>query len=75
MAVPNPDYPPPESVLVLAQLVVKSLTDLTVARVEELDGVTPSRAPVDKVNDEVDAEEAASFPASDPHSDWAGPAT
>src|SRR5215472_8581629 len=37
VAVPNPDYPPPASVLAEAQLVIGSLTDLTVERVEQLD--------------------------------------
>lgn len=73
VAVPNRDYPPSESALAEAQLVLKSITDLTVANVEELDGAEPrSRGHLDEEEDEA---EAASFPASDPHSDWAGPAT
>jgi len=37
VAVPNRDYPPPASVLAKAQLVLGSLADLTVERVEQLD--------------------------------------
>jgi HAD superfamily hydrolase (TIGR01509 family) len=37
VAIPNQDYPPPASVLAEAQLVIGSLADLTVARVEQLD--------------------------------------
>ena len=36
VAIPNRDYPPPASVLAKAQLVVDSLADLTVERVEQL---------------------------------------
>ena len=36
VAVPNRDYPPPASVLAKAQLVIGSLADLTVERVEQL---------------------------------------
>jgi hypothetical protein len=36
------------------------------------DPVGVSDRPVD---DDLDEQEAESFPASDPHSDWAGPAT
>jgi beta-phosphoglucomutase-like phosphatase (HAD superfamily) len=38
VAIPNRDYPPPASVLAQAQLVIGSLADLTVERVEQLDG-------------------------------------
>ena len=37
VAIPNRDYPPPASVLAKAQLVIGSLADLTVERVEHLD--------------------------------------
>jgi HAD superfamily hydrolase (TIGR01509 family) len=37
VAIPNRDYPPPASVLAKAQLVIDSLADLTVARLEQLD--------------------------------------
>ena len=36
VAIPNRDYPPPASVLAEAQLVIDSLADLTVERVEQL---------------------------------------
>jgi len=36
VAIPNRDYPPPASVLAKAQLVIGSLADLTVERVEQL---------------------------------------
>jgi HAD superfamily hydrolase (TIGR01509 family) len=36
VAIPNRDYPPPASVLAEAQLVIDSLADLTVDRVEQL---------------------------------------
>jgi beta-phosphoglucomutase-like phosphatase (HAD superfamily) len=38
VAIPNPDYPPPASVLAKAQAVIDSLADLTVELVEQLDG-------------------------------------
>jgi HAD superfamily hydrolase (TIGR01509 family) len=38
VAIPNRDYPPPDSVLVKAQLVIDSLADLTVERVAQLAG-------------------------------------
>ena len=37
VAIPNPDYPPPDSVLARAQVVIGSLADLTVALVDRLD--------------------------------------
>jgi HAD superfamily hydrolase (TIGR01509 family) len=37
VAIPNRDYPPPANVLAEAQLVIGSLADLTVERVEQLD--------------------------------------
>ena len=61
VAVPNRGYPPARDALALAGLVTDSLSDLTVEAIERLD-----------VN-HVDEEEIESFPASDPHSDWAGP--
>jgi HAD superfamily hydrolase (TIGR01509 family) len=68
VAVPNPAYPPPESVLSMAALVIDSLDGLTVEAVEALDGE------VDPFHEaRLDEQEAESFPASDPHSDWAGP--
>lgn len=65
VAVPNREYPPPGHVLELAALVLESLDDLRVDALEGLDrAATESR---------LDEEEVESFPASDPHADWAGP--
>jgi HAD superfamily hydrolase (TIGR01509 family) len=68
VAVPNPDYPPPPDVLGSAAVVLDHLGQLTVEVVEGLSGAPPAR--IDERLDEVEAE---SFPASDSHSDWAGP--
>ncbi|HET6963524.1 MAG TPA: HAD family phosphatase [Acidimicrobiales bacterium] len=65
VAVPNREYPPPDAVLEMAAVVLESLHDLRVDALEELDrAATESR---------LDEEEVESFPASDPHADWAGP--
>lgn len=64
VAVPNPHYPPPEAVLSRASLVLERLSELTVAAIDRLGG---------HFEDRLDEEEVESFPASDPHSDWAGP--
>lgn len=67
-AVPNRDLPPSSDVLAQADVVVDGLSDLTVTSLARLgDGLEPS------VADAIDEEEVESFPASDPHSDWAGP--
>jgi len=60
--VPNPHFPPPDDVLASADLVVHGLIELTVDVLGALGGVDAR----------LDEEEAESFPASDPHSDWAG---
>lgn len=65
VAIPNPHFPPGGDVLEAAGLVLASLDELTVDRLEESD-----RQAVDRLMDEVEDE---SFPASDPHADWAGP--
>lgn len=70
VAVPNRDFPPPAEELAAADLVVESLSDLTVDAIARLD-----ERPGEPVTDRVDEEEIESFPASDPHSDWAGPPT
>jgi HAD superfamily hydrolase (TIGR01509 family) len=62
VVVPNPQFPPPVELLGQADLVVGSLDQLTVAALETIDGADAM----------VDEEEVESFPASDPHSDWAG---
>lgn len=68
VAVPNGDDRPPADVLALAAVVIDNLNDLSVSRLEGL------AAGVDElVQQRVDEEEDESFPASDPHSDWAGP--
>jgi HAD superfamily hydrolase (TIGR01509 family) len=70
VAVPNHEFPPPPEVLAQADLVVERLTDLTLGALGRLgDGPSPSAA------DMVDEQEIESFPASDPHADWAGPST
>jgi HAD superfamily hydrolase (TIGR01509 family) len=66
VAIPNPHYPPTDGALGRAQLVLKNISDLTVGSIEELD----TWAALDR---RLDEEEMDSFPASDPHSDWAGP--
>ncbi len=63
--VPNPHFPPPDDVLAGADLVLSSLDDLTVEALEEIGGV----------DGYLDEEEVESFPASDPHSEWAGPSS
>ncbi len=68
VAVPNPHFPPPPDVLDAADLVLRDLEQLSVAAVEQLDGVGTSIT-----ERRLDEEEAESFPASDPHADWAGP--
>jgi HAD superfamily hydrolase (TIGR01509 family) len=64
IAVPNRAYPPSPDALALAAVQLDGLDSLTVAAVEALD---------DRTDDRLDEEEVQSFPASDPHSDWAGP--
>lgn len=68
VALPNHRFPPPGEVLAKAALVIDNLAELTVERLEALDESRRAEALVDE-------EEIESFPASDPHSDWAGPAT
>jgi HAD superfamily hydrolase (TIGR01509 family) len=63
--VPNPHFPPSEDVLERADLVLPTLDALTVELLEGLGGV----------DGYLDEEEAESFPASDPHSEWAGPSS
>jgi HAD superfamily hydrolase (TIGR01509 family) len=63
VAIPRPDAPPTAEVLATASLVLRSLEELGAPRLEELE----------RSERLLDEEEAESFPASDPHSDWAGP--
>jgi HAD superfamily hydrolase (TIGR01509 family) len=68
VALPNRDYPPPPAVLVLADRIVERLEDVTVALVENLGRERETRR-----EERLDEQELESFPASDSHSDWAGP--
>ena len=68
VAVPNREFPPPRSVLDQAALVIESLDDLAVDRLAPLGGGSG-----DRIERRLDEEEDESFPASDPHSEWAGP--
>ncbi|MGH8997728.1 MAG: HAD family hydrolase [Acidimicrobiales bacterium] len=67
-AIPNRDFPPDPRVLGEVDLVVDRLYDLTVSAISRLDGGTGQGGA-----DRVDEQEIESFPASDSHSDWAGP--
>jgi beta-phosphoglucomutase-like phosphatase (HAD superfamily) len=66
VVVPNPHYPPPATVLSKADAVLASLDELDVALVDGLAGDDARERRLDEAEEE-------SFPASDPHSDWAGP--
>jgi HAD superfamily hydrolase (TIGR01509 family) len=67
VAIPNRQYPPPVDVLRQADVTVSRLTDLTVELIDRLEG---RQGPAEE---RLDEESLDSFPASDPHSDWAGP--
>jgi beta-phosphoglucomutase-like phosphatase (HAD superfamily) len=67
-AVPNPEFPPPIAVLAQADLVVDSLSDLTEEALGRL-GDDPEPTLAGLVGDQ----EVESFPASNPHTDWARP--
>jgi HAD superfamily hydrolase (TIGR01509 family) len=77
VAIPNRHYPPPPEVLALADHVLASIEDLRPDLLEVgLAAVGPETRPQgDEASREerLDEEEMESFPASDPHSDWAGP--
>ena len=68
VAIPNRRYPPDGAALGLTSLALRGLDDLTVENIERLDAEEMEAA-----DRRVDAEEEESFPASDAHSDWAGP--
>ncbi len=70
VVVPNAHFPPPPEVLATAGAVLDSLEDLTAERLESLavDGRPPAAREA-----RLDEQEMESFPASDSHSDWAGP--
>jgi HAD superfamily hydrolase (TIGR01509 family) len=69
LAVPNPHYPPGPDAIARSDLVLSRLDELTAETVREADQNRRLRA-----EDRIDEEEIESFPASDAHSDWAGPA-
>ena len=68
VVIPRPAFRPPEDVLAAAWLVLDNLGELTTDRLAELD--QRDRQHLER---QLDEEERESFPASDPHSDWAGP--
>jgi HAD superfamily hydrolase (TIGR01509 family) len=68
VAVPNREFPPPATVLARAAVVIDGLDDLSVEAVEGLGAGSD-----DRTERRLDEEEDESFPASDPHSEWAGP--
>lgn len=68
LALPNPHYPPPPAVVEGVHLVLTSLDDLTVDTVSHADANRTRR-----IEHRLDEQEIESFPASDPHADWAGP--
>jgi HAD superfamily hydrolase (TIGR01509 family) len=67
VAIPNRHDPPPDDVLARARLVVDELGQLTP---EALVAAVDTDGPTESHLDEAEIE---SFPASDPHADWAGP--
>jgi HAD superfamily hydrolase (TIGR01509 family) len=70
VAVPNREYPPADDLLADVALVVGDLDHLSVEALDVLgldDGTDEAR------ERRLDEAEIESFPASDPHSDWAGP--
>ena len=68
VAIPDRRDPPAAATLAQAALTLAGLDDLTVDAIERLDAEEMEAA-----DRRVDAEEDESFPASDAHSDWAGP--
>lgn len=73
-AVPNRELPPPADVLARATAVFERLSDLTVEAIVRLGAAREgSRTGGGTDNGRLDEEEIESFPASDPHEDWAGP--
>ncbi len=67
VAVPNHRFAPSSDVLGAASVVLAGIGELTVERLERLD------AQESATEARLDEEEEESFPASDAHSDWAGP--
>ena len=69
VAIPNQQFPPPPEVLARAGLVLSGLGQLNTDTLVSADE-SSHRARVER---RLDEEEDESFPASDPHADWAGP--
>jgi HAD superfamily hydrolase (TIGR01509 family) len=67
IALPNPRFPPPPDLLARCTLVVHALDELTEAAIGGLPDIVEGREA------RLDEQEVESFPASDPHADWAGP--
>lgn len=63
VVIPNPHFPPDDDLLADADLVVADLDEITVTALEA----------IADADTRLDEEEVESFPASDSHSDWAGP--
>jgi HAD superfamily hydrolase (TIGR01509 family) len=68
VAIPDRRDPLPADVRARAALTLSGLGELTVEAMERLE-----EADLEAADRRVDAEEDESFPASDAHSDWAGP--
>lgn len=70
VAVPKGEFAPPAALLSRCGAVVRGLPEVTVELLNEVERQSSAHreARIDEAEDE-------SFPASDPHSDWAGPAT
>lgn len=66
IAIPNQAFPPSPEVLVRADVVLSGLAELTERTIDHL-------GHREQVEARLDEQEVESFPASDPHSDWAGP--
>jgi HAD superfamily hydrolase (TIGR01509 family) len=68
VVVPNAHYPPPAGLLSQVDLVVAHLDEITVGAIASLRAEQHAH-----VEERIDEAELESFPASDPHADWAGP--
>lgn len=68
IALPNPHYPPGPDALAQADLVLSELDQLTADVI-----VRACTTQELRIEHRLDEQEIESFPASDPHSDWAGP--
>ena len=73
VAIPNREFPPPPDALALARAVIGDLAGLTPEVIEALDIPEGGSDGEDLREWRLDEAEQESFPASDPHSDWAGP--